>query len=87
MKKYSCLLIVILFVSCMANSIGYDRRIYGDPELFGLNLDAGLEAYTSNYGQLLDSPDDMIVFIDRITDSDYSFHQDQHNYFLKIRTS
>lgn len=83
MKKYSCLLIVILFVSRMANPIGYDRRLYGDPELFGLNLDAVLEAYTSNYGQFPDSPDDMIVFIDRITDSDYSFYQDQRNYFLR----
>ena len=67
----------------MANPIGYDRRLYGDPELFGLNLDAVLEAYTSNYDQFPDSPDDMIVFIDRITDSDYSFYQDQRDYFLR----
>lgn len=83
MKKYSCLLIVLLLVSCMANPIGYDRRLYGDTDLFGLNLESVLEAYTSNYGQFPDSPDDMVIFIDRITDSDYSFYQDQRDYFLR----
>lgn len=74
---------VVLLVSCMANPIGYDRRLYGDMELFGLNLESVLEAYTSNYGRFPESPDDMIVFIDRITDSDFSFYRDQRNYFLK----
>lgn len=82
-RKYSCLLAVSLIVSCMTNPIGYNSRRYGDAELFGLNLESVLEAYNSTYGRFPDSSDDMVVFIDQITDSDYAFYQDQRAYFLR----